>query len=127
MRKRNNYNNQNQNSGGKGRYRKPQHQGGHNRNHSNRPQDAGRRKKAVANSREKYLNMARDALHAGDRITAENYFQHADHYQRLLDSLSGDAGEDKNRDDKRQDAEENTSEDTTPDASDDDVASAANS
>lgn len=34
--------------------------------------------------REKYLAQARDALSAGDRVLAENYFQHADHCFRML-------------------------------------------
>jgi hypothetical protein len=33
---------------------------------------------------ERYLNLARDAAAAGDRIAAENFFQHADHYYRLI-------------------------------------------
>ena len=33
---------------------------------------------------DKYKSLARDAIQAGDRILAENYFQHADHYQRLV-------------------------------------------
>ena len=33
---------------------------------------------------DKYKTLARDAIQAGDRILAENYFQHADHYQRLV-------------------------------------------
>ena len=33
---------------------------------------------------EKYLNLARDAQSAGDRIAAESYFQHAEHYHRLI-------------------------------------------
>lgn len=32
---------------------------------------------------EKYLTLARDATSAGDPVTAENYFQYADHYYRL--------------------------------------------
>lgn len=32
---------------------------------------------------EKYLALARDALTSGDRIAAENYFQHAEHYFRV--------------------------------------------
>ena len=35
---------------------------------------------------EKYLTMARDANAAGDRIMAENYHQHADHYFRMLNT-----------------------------------------
>jgi hypothetical protein len=32
---------------------------------------------------EKYLSMARDALSAGNRIDAETYYQHADHFYRV--------------------------------------------
>lgn len=32
---------------------------------------------------EKYLGLARDAAGAGDRIAAENYYQHAEHYFRI--------------------------------------------
>lgn len=32
---------------------------------------------------EKYLALARDAASAGDRIGAENYYQHAEHYFRI--------------------------------------------
>lgn len=32
---------------------------------------------------EKYLGLARDAASVGDRIAAENYFQHAEHYFRI--------------------------------------------
>lgn len=32
---------------------------------------------------EKYLGLARDAASAGDRIAAENYYQHAEHYFRI--------------------------------------------
>ena len=33
---------------------------------------------------EKYLSLARDAMSAGDRISAEGFFQYADHYFRLF-------------------------------------------
>ena len=32
---------------------------------------------------EKYMQLARDAASAGDRVMAESYYQHADHYYRL--------------------------------------------
>ena len=35
---------------------------------------------------EKYLAMARDAQSAGDRISAENYMQHAEHYYRIINA-----------------------------------------
>ena len=33
---------------------------------------------------DKYLALARDASSSGDRVLAENYFQHADHYYRVI-------------------------------------------
>jgi Domain of unknown function (DUF4167) len=33
---------------------------------------------------EKYLQLARDAQSSGDPVAAENYFQHAEHYFRLI-------------------------------------------
>lgn len=33
---------------------------------------------------EKYLQLARDANASGDRVAAENYLQHAEHYYRIL-------------------------------------------
>ncbi|MEQ1756586.1 MAG: DUF4167 domain-containing protein [Micropepsaceae bacterium] len=33
---------------------------------------------------EKYLQLARDANSSGDRVMAENYLQHAEHYYRLI-------------------------------------------
>jgi hypothetical protein len=51
-------------------------QGGHNSN--------GRVRKNYPALREKYLTQARDALASGDRVLAENYFQHADHCYRMM-------------------------------------------
>src|ERR1700691_3679470 len=33
---------------------------------------------------EKYLQLARDAQSSGDTIASENYYQHAEHYFRLI-------------------------------------------
>ena len=33
---------------------------------------------------EKYNNLAREALSTGDKILSENYFQHADHFTRII-------------------------------------------
>ncbi len=35
---------------------------------------------------EKYIGLARDALSSGDRVVAETYFQHAEHYFRIVNS-----------------------------------------
>ena len=49
---------------------------------------------------EKYLALARDASSVGDRITAESYFQHAEHYYRVM--TANGAGEDRNAQGHRQ-------------------------
>src|SRR6187401_3196482 len=33
---------------------------------------------------EKYIQLARDAQSSGDPVAAENYYQHAEHYNRLI-------------------------------------------
>ena len=33
---------------------------------------------------DKYLSLARDAQTSGDRVVAENFLQHAEHYQRIV-------------------------------------------
>ena len=38
---------------------------------------------------EKYNNLAREALSIGDKILSENYFQHADHFTRVLNEQEG--------------------------------------
>lgn len=36
---------------------------------------------------EKYLALAKDAASSGDIILAENYLQHAEHYQRMINEF----------------------------------------
>lgn len=43
-----------------------------------------RQRKMAMTQREKYMNMGRDAQSSGDRVLAEYYFQHADHYLRII-------------------------------------------
>ena len=59
----------------------------------------GRNNHNAAKLIEKYNNLAREASSNGDKILSENYFQHADHFTRILneresykkDALSKDA------------------------------------
>lgn len=37
---------------------------------------------------EKYLALAKDAASSGDSIMAENYLQHAEHYQRIINAFN---------------------------------------
>ena len=53
---------------------------------------------------EKYNNLAREALSSGDKILSENYFQHADHFTRILNEQENfrkarySQGKDENKD-----------------------------
>lgn len=37
---------------------------------------------------EKYLQLGRDATSSGDRVTAEAFFQHAEHYFRIINAMN---------------------------------------
>ncbi len=37
---------------------------------------------------ERYLQLGRDASSSGDRVMAESYFQHAEHYFRILNAMA---------------------------------------
>ena len=45
---------------------------------------AGRNNHNASKLVEKYNDLAREALSKGDKILSENYFQHADHFARIL-------------------------------------------
>ncbi|OJU57079.1 MAG: hypothetical protein BGO00_05170 [Alphaproteobacteria bacterium 62-8] len=70
--------------------RRPQtnHGGNHNNYNPNRTYDSNGPEVKIRGSAshvyEKYLQLARDANASGDRVMAENYLQHAEHYFRIL-------------------------------------------
>tara|TARA_B100001029_G_C14863525_1_gene340422 strand:- start:318 stop:698 length:381 start_codon:yes stop_codon:yes gene_type:complete len=47
--------------------------------------NAGRNNHNASKLIEKYSNLAREALSSGDKILSENYFQHAEHFIRVLE------------------------------------------
>ncbi len=72
--------------------------GGNPRTQTNK--NNGQAVKGGGNARqvmERYLALAREATSAGDRITAEGYFQHADHYYRVMTANGRDPGEREDR------------------------------
>jgi uncharacterized protein DUF4167 len=76
---------QNNHAGGGGHMNHGGGGGGHNPNRtfdSNGPEVKVRG--SASHVFEKYLQLARDANSAGDRVTAENYLQHAEHYFRIM-------------------------------------------
>ena len=50
-----------------------------------RHRNPGRNNQNASKLVEKYNNLAREALLSGDKILSENYFQHADHFARVLE------------------------------------------
>ena len=44
----------------------------------------GRNNQNASQLIEKYTDLAREALSNGDKILSENYFQHADHFLRII-------------------------------------------
>ncbi len=72
----------------KSRKRKPsrfgpkKHSGLKNNNFHNK--SVPRSRNDISRALEKYNSLAQDAQSNGDRIVAENFFQYAEHYQRLL-------------------------------------------
>ena len=52
--------------------------------------DNNKPKGGVSKILERYLTMANDAQSNGDRIKAEGLFQHAEHYQRIMNSLNNE-------------------------------------
>ena len=42
---------------------------------------------------DRYQSLARDAQLAGNRVAAENYLQHAEHYQRIINANAAAAAE----------------------------------
>jgi len=70
-----------QNRRGRGRGRKPQNPLA--RSYESNGPDVKIRGTA-AHIAEKYTSLARDALASGDIIAAESYFQHAEHYNRII-------------------------------------------
>lgn len=79
MRGRNNNNNNNNNNGGN-------RKGGPNpltRSYESNGPDVKIRGNAQQIA-DKYMQLARDAQGSGDRVMAENYLQHAEHYNRII-------------------------------------------
>ena len=46
---------------------------------------------------EKYMNLAREASTNGEAVLAESYFQHAEHYYRILSAFTDEANNEQNK------------------------------
>ncbi len=78
--------------GGGGGGGPPRHQSGNvplNRNHVFDSNGPDLRIRGTAQQLfEKYLQLGRDATSGGDRVMAEGYFQHAEHYFRIINAIN---------------------------------------
>lgn len=63
---------------------------GRRNNFSKNGFDFNKPKGGVSKILERYLTLAHDAQSNGDRIKAEGLFQHAEHYQRIMNSLNNE-------------------------------------
>ncbi|GHC76103.1 hypothetical protein GCM10010136_26490 [Limoniibacter endophyticus] len=54
---------------------------------------------------EKYMTLARDAQSSGDRVMAENYLQHAEHYNRIIAAAQAQQASQSLSDDEDDDAD----------------------
>ncbi len=77
--------NRNRGGGGGGGGGKPQHNA--NRAFDSNGPDGVKVRGAAQHIYEKYQQLARDAGSGGDRVLAENYLQHAEHYFRVLRAM----------------------------------------
>lgn len=75
---------------------------------------------------EKYEALAKDALSTGDRVMAESYLQHAEHYQRIVSEINAQqAARDENRkayDNKQQNKSQEPADGNKKEAKNDDLA-----
>ena len=63
---------------------RPKYGSNFSNNESFQRKSPGRNNHNASKLIEKYNNLAREALSSGDKIMSESYFQHADHFKRIL-------------------------------------------
>ena len=63
---------------------RPKYSSNFSKNENFQRKSPGRNNHNASKLIEKYSNLAREALSGGDKILSENYFQHADHFTRVL-------------------------------------------
>ena len=63
---------------------RPKYASSFSKNENFQRKSPGRNNHNASKLIEEYSNLAREALSSGDKILSENYFQHADHFTRIL-------------------------------------------
>ena len=100
---------------------RPKYGSNYNNNENFQRKIPGRNNHNASKLIDKYNNLAREALSSGDKILSENYFQHADHFTRVLSEqeslkkarFSAEASENKNTNEENNADESNKKEDTS--------------
>ena len=63
---------------------------------------------------EKYNTLAKEALTSGDKTLSENYFQHADHFMRIIENRNINQNQNRAQaDDKQADSEKHLAENSS--------------
>ena len=75
---------------------------------------------------EKYQQLARDAASSGDRVGAENFLQHAEHYYRLMIASGPKPEQRNNADGSQDDSSDGNSDDSDGDSGQERAASSRN-
>ncbi len=75
---------------------------------SNGGGNLAQQKRTALQKKENYLNQARDALSKGDRVEAEYYFQHVEHWSRTVGEIL-EKMPSRERDDEMQDHDDKAS------------------
>lgn len=60
------------------------------RYHQNQGRSSAAQRNHLQQQLDKYTNLAREASSTGDKIQAESYYQHAEHYLRVLNVIKAD-------------------------------------
>jgi|GEM_PF-735630 len=91
--------------GGRGNNNKRHHnRGGNRNNHRDGQALDGRSRHNYQQNLDKFLGQAKDAAMSGDPVAAENFYQHAEHYFRVLredDELKNKKNEARNKPDEQ--------------------------
>ncbi|MCX7338125.1 MAG: DUF4167 domain-containing protein [Alphaproteobacteria bacterium] len=79
-------------------------EGSEGRSGNNQRQQGNRNSGNYQQLFDKYMNLARDCLSAGDRVEAEFHYQHADHYLRLINERAASERTDRSREPRQNDS-----------------------
>ena len=60
---------------------------------NNQPRNHFRQTQSAEKLFEKYSSLAKEALSTGDKTLSENYFQHADHFMRVIENKNKNANQ----------------------------------